>query len=222
MSDDRQLEVVVFDVVETLFRLDAVDAALAERGAPDTTRLFFARLLRDAFALGSLGEYRPFAEIAESALRIVVPGLDDAGRSEVLAAFSRLDPHDDVLPAFELLSDAGLRLAVLTNGGAANTQALLDRAELSRFVEQVVSVEEVRVWKPRAEPYLHALARMGADPAGAAMVAVHAWDIHGAARVGMTTGWAARLEGEPAPVFTAPDVRGDDLVEVAQGLLSLG
>lgn len=54
-----------------------------------------------------------------------------------------------------------------------------------------------------------------------AMVAMHAWDLHGARGAGMLTGWAARLEGRWAPVFTAPDVVGDDLVQVVERLVSL-
>ena len=54
-----------------------------------------------------------------------------------------------------------------------------------------------------------------------ALVAVHAWDCHGAKRAGALAGWCSRLEGEPGDVFRPADVRGDDLVEVAEGLLAL-
>lgn len=51
------------------------------------------------------------------------------------------------------------------------------------------------------------------------MVAVHPWDLMGAATVGMTTGWVDRT-GSPWPdVFDGPDVTGPDLPTVARALL---
>lgn len=70
-------DAVVFDVVETLFALDAVGAALDPAGVGSgLLDLFFARMLRDAFALGSVDEYRPLRELAGSALAVVAPSLD--------------------------------------------------------------------------------------------------------------------------------------------------
>ena len=57
--------------------------------------------------------------------------------------------------------------------------------------------------------------------APAALVAVHAFDCHGAHAVGLTTGWARRLEKHYPDLFTRADVIGDDLVEVASGLVAL-
>jgi len=54
-----------------------------------------------------------------------------------------------------------------------------------------------------------------------ALVAVHAFDCHGAHAAGLTTGWAARHERHYAEVFTRADVIGDDLVDVATGLVAL-
>ena len=70
-------------------------------------------------------------------------------------------------------------------------------------------------------PYRRLAQRLDLDPSRVAMVAVHAWDVHGAHRAGLVTGWAARLEGEPSLLFDPPDVSGPDLVAVALGLLAL-
>ncbi len=52
-------------------------------------------------------------------------------------------------------------------------------------------------------------------------MAVHSWDVHGAARAGLTTGWCSRREGRPVAGLQPADVSGDDLVEVVEGLLAL-
>ncbi len=222
MSDMRRVDAVVFDVVETLFGLDAVARALTSLGQDASTLdVFFTRMLRDAFALGCAGTYRPFAEFADSSLAVAAPTLDDAQRGAVLTAFGELTAHSDVQPAFEQLRSEGVRIAALTNGSATNTARLLDRNDLASFVEVVISVDEIQVWKPKPAPYRHALTRLDLPAGRVAMVAVHAWDIHGAHAAGLVTGWASRLEGIYAAVFDPPDVRGAGLVEVVDALITL-
>ncbi|MDP9019188.1 MAG: haloacid dehalogenase type II [Actinomycetota bacterium] len=219
---ERRITAVVVDVVETLFSLDAVEEALDQAGAGAHARgRLFAALLRDGFALAASGTFRPFADVADAALAQVAPHLHDDARRQVLSAFGHLEPHADAGPALEHLAAAGVQVAALTNGSSDTTSALLRRSGLEHLVHRVISVQEVGRWKPAAAPYQHAAAVLGVDPPRAAMVAVHAWDIHGARRAGLVTGWAARLEGSFPPVFGEPDIVGPDLVSVVDGLLAL-
>lgn len=214
--------VVAFDVVETLFSLGAVEVALADAGpgAPTVER-FFDRLLRDGFALAASGSYRPFRDVADRALAATSSGLDAATRGRILGAFARLDPHPDARPALERVRAAGLAAAALTNGSATLTAGLLERAGFEELVERVVSIDEAQAWKPAPAPYRHAAEVLGVVPGRLALVAVHSWDVHGARRAGLVTGWASRLEGRFPAIFDRPDVIGSDLVEVVDGLLAL-
>jgi 2-haloacid dehalogenase len=202
--------------------LDAVAVALEDHGAgPDAGERLFSRLLRDGFALAASGAYRPFRDVADSALAAIAPALAASQREAVLAAFSRLDAHPDARPALEHLSGAGLAVAALTNGAAATTTALLERTGLDALVARVISIDEVQAWKPAPAPYRHAADVLGVKPRRLALVAVHSWDVHGAHRAGLVTGWSPRREGVFPATFDPPDVTGADLVEVAEGLLDL-
>lgn len=213
---------VTVDVVETLVSLDAVGAVLDELDAgADALDRFFTRLLRDGFALAASGAFRPFRDVADGAIAAVAPVLTEQHRAEVLAAFSRLDAYPDARPALERLHRAGVPVATLTNGAAATTTALLERAGLDSLVDRVISIDDVRTWKPAPAPYRHAADVMGVPPGRLAHVAVHGWDVHGARHAGLVTGWASRLEGTFPATFDPPDVAGADLVEVADGLLGL-
>jgi len=109
----------------------------------------------------------------------------------------------------------------LTNGGAKVTEALLERAGIAEHIERIIAVEEVHAWKPSAAPYLHAAHLCGVPPDRLALVAAHSWDIHGARRAGLVTGWVSRLEHSFPPTFAPADVTGDDLVQVVDRLLAL-
>lgn len=216
-------EVVVFDVVETLASLDAVQTRLSEVGLPpEVLPAWFTRILRDAMALTLAGDYAGFADIAASALHAHTRGrLGDAQIQAVVAGFGRLTPQPDAVAAVRAAAQAGTRVFTLSNGAAAATQAFLDRAELTAWVERVLSIDEVRVWKPARAPYELALRVSGVPAERVALVAVHSWDIHGAHAAGLTTGWCPRLEGEPTPAFTPADVNAATLDGVIDALMAL-
>jgi 2-haloacid dehalogenase len=222
MRAARRPRAVAFDVIETLFSLEAVGRALEEEGAgPRALEVFFGRLLRDGFALAAARSYAPFGHVAREALAVTAPGLDEPARRRVLSAFASLSPHGDVRPALERLAAEAVPVAALANGSAETIGGLLREARLEGLVGRVISVDEVGVWKPAPTPYLHAAATLGVEPGQLAMVAVHAWDVHGAVRAGLVGGWASRLEGTYPPTFDAPDVQGADLRQVVDGLLAL-
>jgi 2-haloacid dehalogenase len=222
MRAPRRPRAVAFDVVETLFSLEAVGRALDAEGAgPRALEVFFGRLLRDGFALAASRGYAPFGHVAREALAATAPGLDELARRRVLSAFSSLTPHGDVRPALERLAAEAVPVATLTNGSAETTGRLLGAAGLEGLVGRVISVDEVGVWKPAPTPYVHAAGALGVEPHRLAMVAVHAWDVHGAVRAGLVGGWASRHEGTYPPTFDPPDVSGVDLADVVDGLLAL-
>lgn len=217
-------EVVAFDVVETLFALDPVRDRMKEVGlAAGAMPLWFAGFLRDAFALDAAGTYAPFKEIAAATLAVAMAndGIEptEAKVAHVIGAFAELPAHPDVRPALEKLRAANVRIVTLTNGSAENTRQLLERAGLSGHVEKVISIDEVKRWKPAPEVYRHAASSVGVAPGRMALVAAHAWDVHGAKRAGLATGWVVRKDKVVSRAVAPPDWTGSTLVEVVARLL---
>jgi 2-haloacid dehalogenase len=218
--------VLAFDVIETLFALEPLADRLRAVGLPpEALRVFFAGMLRDAFALEASGTYRPFREVASASLAVTMANYgvapEQAKVVHVLDGFAELPAHPDVRPAFERVQSAGIRIMTLTNGAAESTQHLLSRAGVLAFVERTVSIDEIGHWKPSPAVYLHAARAGGVDPSRLGLVAAHAWDTHGAKQAGLVTGWVRRQDKEVLSVFAAPDVRGATLTEVVDQLLTL-
>ena len=109
----------------------------------------------------------------------------------------------------------------LTVGSPENTRRFLDGAGLGQFVDHLITAQEAGVWKPHPEIYHFAAEQIRIPIERMALVAVHAWDCHGAKRAGALAGWCARLEQSHGDVFLPADVTGDSLVEVADKLLAL-
>jgi 2-haloacid dehalogenase len=214
---------VAFDVIETLLSLEPLRDRLAAVGqSPLLLDTWYTRTIRDGIALSVTGDYMDFPDVAAAALRTVTGNaLTDAEVAHVLAGFADLPAHPDALPAIRTLATAGVRVACLTNANAKATTSFAERAGLKPFVERVITVGEVYRWKPNAVVYRYAAERLDVPPERLALIAVHAWDCHGAKRAGLMSGWASRLEGRYPSIFAPPDVTGADLTEVADRLLAL-
>ena len=219
----RRPAVVVFDVIETLMSLEPLRARLTDIGQPPgLLEAWYTRTLRDGMALSATGDYVPFTEVAEAALRgLTHYTVSDEQVAAVMAGFGELPAFPDALPAITSLSEAGLRVACLTNGSAYLGSSFVNRSGLGALVDRVISVGEVYRWKPAGMVYRYATEVMGTTPDRMALVAAHDWDCHGAKRAGLTTGWVSRKSGGFGAPFAPPDVVGEDLTEVAAKLLAL-
>lgn len=203
--------VIVFDVNETLSDMSAMAARFAETGAPASlAKLWFATLLRDGFALTAAGENPGFTRIGAEALRGLLPGavitsgLDDAV-DHIMEGMASLGLHPDVTGAIRALKTEGYRLITLTNGSAQFAEKLFTSAGILEEFEALLSVEQASAWKPNPAAYVYAGGVCGVRPNQMLLVAVHPWDIHGAARAGLQTAWINRTSAVYPSYFTAPD-----------------
>jgi 2-haloacid dehalogenase len=215
--------VVAFDVIETLMSLEPLRGKLSEIGQPPhLLEAWYTRTVRDGMALSATGDYAAFTDVAEAALRgLVNYSVSDEQVAQVMAGFNDLPAFPDALPAITSLTEAGLRVACLTNGSAYLASSFVNRTGLGSGVERVISVEEVYRWKPAGVVYRYAAEVLNVPSDRLALVAAHDWDCHGAKRAGLTAGWVSRKSGGFGAPFAAPDVVGEDLTEVAAKLLAL-
>lgn len=208
----------VFDVNETLSDLSPMTTRFTDLGAPEwAASYWFTSTLREGIALAAGGELRTFSEIgAQTAARLLRRhGVRwaDARAREVLEGFLELPVHPDVHDGVAALRAAGVRLVTLSNGASGVAEKLLGDHGLRAQFDHVLSVEDAGVWKPAPAAYEYALRTCGITASEAVMVAVHPWDLHGAARTGMSTAWINR-DGESypdyldAPTFTVRALPG--------------
>lgn len=213
--------VVVFDVNETLSDMAPLADRFTDVGAPAAAaQLWFTALLRDGFALTAAGGSVPFARLADGALRTVLASLSwtgdaDAAVRQVMSGFMALDVHPDVADGVRALRRRGLRLTTLSNGSTEVAERLLTAAGLREEFELLLSVDDAGVWKPAAGAYGYAARTCAVPVDQLLLVAVHPWDIDGAARAGLATAWLNR-GGAPYPAyFTTPDHIASTLSDLA-------
>lgn len=219
---DPRPDLLVFDVNETLSDMSPMGQRFADVGAPEhLARTWFAALLRDGFALTAAGSNPSFADVAKDVLTTALaPHVNDvaAAGEHVMAGFGQLGLHPDVVEGVRALQALGIPLITLSNGSTSVAEGLFDRHGLTDAFDRLLSVEDAPRWKPAPEAYAYALDVCGVDPAGAMLVAVHPWDIHGAREAGLRTSWVDRTRTAYPVHFARPDLRVPSLVELASVL----
>lgn len=222
-APDRRPRAVLFDVFETMLRVDALRDRFVDVGRPEHEwELFFTRTLRDGMAHTLAGSVRPFGEVARAALRTTTGHtLSDEAVEHVIAGFRELPPHPDVEPALMALARARIPAFGFTHGTEAVACAALDKAGLRTYLRDTFSAERIGSFKPPPRVYHWACQRVELPPEKVALVAVHSWDVHGAVRAGLIGGMATRLEGVVPEVVERPHVAAERLDTVVEQLIAL-
>lgn len=147
----------------------------------------------------------------------------------LMTVYDRLHAFDEVPPALERLAQQqrqpnAVAACVFSNGTDAMVRNSIAQAEGLRphvdVFRDIVTVEEVRAFKPDRRVYEHLLQRLGKQDAHARadvwVVSANPFDIVGAKAAGLKTafidragtGWVDRLDSLREPSLIAPDVDG--------------
>ena len=140
-------------------------------------------------------------------------------RTALMAEYEELTAFAENHAALTRLQDAGIPMAVLTNGSAGMIAAALKAAKLAGFFDHVLSVDSVQKFKTAPEVY-----QMGPDAFGCAaseilFVSSNCWDICGATWFGYHTIWLNRYDQPMERLGVEPSARGKTLTDVADYLL---
>ena len=108
-------------------------------------------------------------------------------------------PAEDTIPTLKILKKQGYKIGVISNAGdAKNAHRLIDRNNLSRYMDFILISAEIGVRKPAPLIYKMALDHLGASPQDAVMVGdTLRADILGAQQVGMAAIWITRQADTP-------------------------
>lgn len=225
LGKPKRPDVVAFDIIGTVFPLEPLRPSIIALGMPPSgLEGWFAAGCRDAFAMAAVGDYAPFTTVLQGALDQVLAeqGLDAAphDRNALVKQLEALDPRAGAREAFTILADAGISVMALSNGAKSSSETLLSRAGLDEMVAHIVSVDEVKLAKPRGEVYRYAAEKAGVELEKLALVAAHSWDINGAAAAGLITAYLSAERPYPS-VMRTPDLSGETLPKLARQIANL-
>jgi len=200
----HDIKAFAFDAYGTLFDVFSV-TALCEQLFPGRgnalAQLWRAKQLQYSLLRSLMGHYRDFWNLTEDGLRYAAKSLEldvtPDKRKRLLEAYLTLAVFPDVIPGLVALKNKGLHLAILSNGEPKMLEAAVKHGGLSGYLNRIISVEEVGIYKPSPRVYNLGPERMKVSHAQLGFVSSNSWDINGAASAGLATFWIRRDQGEP-------------------------
>lgn len=214
----------VFDAYGTLFDVAAAARQAAEQPGQDKLAEIWPKLAEDwrtkqlqySWLRAVTGDYTPFWDVTQDALdwAMEAAGLDDPYlREMLLALYWEMPPYRDAPAALAHLKAAGKTTAILSNGSPDMLDGAVDFSGTGEWLDKVLSVEEVGIFKPARAVYDMVETHLNASPDEVLFVSANGWDAAGAAAYGFHTVWINRtgapldrLPGTPAHVL--PDLTG--------------
>lgn len=224
----KNIQAIVFDLYGTLYDVYSVvrlcDEVYPGRG-DELSRLWRQKQLEYTWLRSLMGRYVSFETVTEDALRhscnhIGLP-LDAATLQRLSEAYLRLSPFEDASVALRRLRSAGLPLGILSNGSHHSISRVVTNAGMNWAFDQLISVEEVQVFKPDSRVYSLAEKRMGCTRTDILFVSSNAWDASGAAHFGFPVCWINRQGGAFDELGVAPRQTFLDLASMVDWLLEL-
>ncbi len=196
---------LAFDVYGTLIDTHGVKVSLTEMigGKADLfSTLWREKQLEYSFRRGLMQNYQDFAVCTRDALEYCCMQLGEDLSAEqkqrLLQEYRKLPAFSDVEPCLKQLQQGDYRMFAFSNGHADAVTGLLQHADIDQYFAGVVSVDEIKSFKPNPAVYAHFLRRSGASGAQAWLISSNPFDVIGAVSAGMSSAWVRR---SPQAVF---------------------
>jgi 2-haloacid dehalogenase len=218
-----KIEAVIFDAYGTLFDVHSVVARCDElfpgRGK-ELSQLWRAKQLEYSWLRSLMGRYEPFESITRDALayscRVLGLALADASVSTLMRQYRQLTAYTDVPSTLQALKHR--KLAILSNGSPDMLQAVVAHAGLQSAFDAVLSVDQLRIYKPHPSVYQTAVDKLNVTAEQIAFISSNFWDVTGATAFGFRTFWINRSAAQPDELGYRPRAVLNGLEELPQAL----
>ena len=210
------LQALVFDAYGTLFDVHAVVRRCEEfwpgKGAA-LSQLWRAKQLEYTWQRSLMRRYVPFSSVTDDALQYACSSLGlalDGKKSKALMAeYVRLSLYPDVRNSLDRFKT---RKAILSNGSPDMLDPLVPQSGLK--LDAVLSVDQLKVFKPAPEVYQLAVDRLGVPKESIGFVSSNCWDALGAKSFGFRVWWINRLKAPVDRLGFQPDAIVASLDEI--------
>jgi 2-haloacid dehalogenase len=190
--------IFIFDAYGTLFDVHAAIARHREQVGPDADRvsaIWRTKQLEYSWTLTLAGHYNDFWRLTERALDYalaIVPSVEKSIKPVLLDSYFKLDAFPDARIALKALKAKDRKTGILSNGSPAMLQGAVEAARIGDHLDAVLSVDTLKMFKPRPEVYGLVTERFKCKPGDVTFVSSNRWDVMAGVSVGFRALWVNR------------------------------
>jgi 2-haloacid dehalogenase len=223
-TPSNAIQAVLFDAYGTLFDVYSV-ALLAEQFFPGhgqalsvlwrDKQIEYTRLVTTS---NHGAHYQPFWELTLASLRYAAArlslNLQESQASQLMNQYRSLSTFPESQVVLKALKERGLVTGILSNGDPDMLDVAVKSAGLSPFLDHVISVDPIRLFKTHPDSYALGTKTTGVAASNTLFVSSNGWDALGATWFGYTTLWVNRASLPPEQIGPAPTRTGTSLRDV--------
>ena len=221
-------DAIGFDVYGTLvdpLGMAAHLEAMAGHLAGQMAQRWREKQIEYTFRRALMQKYENFDVCTRQALAFAADSLKlhlyDEDQVALMAAYRRLPAFPDALPAIRSLRAAGFKLAAFSNGVETSLRALLEHSGILPHLDAVISVDDLKTYKPDPRVYRYLAERLGLPLENTWLASSNAWDVIGAKAAGLRAAWIKRNpEAMLDPWGITPDLLAPNLEDFSSLLQS--
>lgn len=211
------IKACVFDAYGTLFDFNSAVMQCRDEIGSSAERLsdiWRQKQLQYTWLRSLMGRHADFWQVTGEALDFALQAvsIDNAElRQRLMALYRELKTFPEVTDVLTKLKQGGMKTAILSNGSPDMLNAGVNAAGLSDLLDDVLSVEDVGVFKPDPKVYQLAVDRLGTPPSTICFMSSNGWDASGAAAFGFRVVWINRYKQPTEQLPAGPDIELDTL-----------
>ena len=219
------IKTVTFDAYGTLFDVASAARNLAQRDGfqnlkdswSSIANIWRLKQLQYSWLREITGTYKNFWAVTEDGLDFALEahGIEDAKtKSALLELYWSLDAYSEVPQMLKILKERGIPTSILSNGSKDMLQGAVQSAGIGEFLDDVLSVEDVSLFKPNNAVYQMVPDRFECEASDVLLVSSNGWDVAGGAGFGFKTLWVNRAKEPVDRLAHRPWKIANDLTDV--------
>lgn len=191
---------IALDIYGTLIDTNGIGKEVEKYVGASAAALLAAwrsKQLEYTFRRGLMKTYKDFSVCTRDALEYACASLNKTLTSDqkdnLLNEYRTLPSFPDVKAALqELKSSKMFKLFAFSNGREQDVESLLSNAGIQNYFDGIVSVDEVKTFKPDPAVYKHLLLRANSKGSNTWLVSGNPFDVIGAISAGLFAVWLKR------------------------------
>lgn len=219
MKSLNNIKICVFDAYGTLFDVHSASEKYKDEIGElynEFSILWRAKQLEYSFLSEIMDDYTDFIDITANSLDYACNTFkitSDKLKINLMSSYMELSPYSEVIKTLLKFKEKGLKLVILTNGSYKMINNAVESSGLKNILDSVISVEEVKKFKPNKEVYKIITDKFNVNLKDVVFFSSNGWDIIGASKFGFNTIWINRFNKETEISKYTPDYIVSNLKE---------
>ena len=193
----KNIKAIIFDAYGTLF--DVNSAAKKCKNKIGEKWESFANYWRTTqleytWLRSLMGRHQDFWKVTEQSLdkSMKVFRVAESMRNELLDLYKVLSTFPEVKETLKKLKEKNYKLSILSNGTPSLLKQLVSSNNLESIFDDVLSIEEVKIYKPHPNVYNIPIKKYRIEKNQFAYLSSNTWDVSAAGNFGFNAVWVNR------------------------------